>query len=150
MLLFKEEPFVRQALHVHPTIKNAARDFFKPLRSRDSRLFYIIDGKGNIVIEGATYPLQPDTVFLFKAGTVYEWQLEWADYYVLNFDYNQTYAHITQTFHPLYSELYRPEDCFDCGTISDYNELNQPIALYKEIGLKPLLQNHILMIYSFW
>ncbi len=141
MLLCQEEPHVRQVLHVHPTIKNASRDIFKSLKSRDSRLFYILDGKGSIVIEGTTYPLQPDSVFLFKAGTAYEWQIEWADYYVLNFDYSQAYAHISQTFHPLYSDAYRPEHCFNCGTIEDFPELNKPIALYKEIGLKHPIQN---------
>ena len=84
MLLFEEQPFVRQALHVHPTIKSSFRDFFKPLKSRDSRLFYILDGKGSIVIDGTIHILQPDSIFIFKAGTTYEWQLEWADYYVLN------------------------------------------------------------------
>lgn len=141
MLLFEEQPFVRQALHVHPTIKNASRDFFKPLQSRDSRLFYILDGKGAIVIDGVAHALQQNSVFLFKAGTTYEWQIEWADYYVLNFDYSQAYSHILQTFHPLYSDKFRPKDCFDCGAIEDYTELNAPIILYKAISLKHFIRN---------
>ena len=141
MLLFEEQPFVRQALHVHPTIKSSFRDFFKPLKSRDSRLFYILDGKGSIVIDGTIHILQPDSIFIFKAGTTYEWQLEWADYYVLNFDYSMAFSNISQTFHPLYSEAFRAEDCFDCGIIDDYKELNSPIVLYKAINLKHSIRN---------
>ena len=143
MLFKNEEPFVRQALHVHPTIKNSARDFFKPLQSRDSRLFYILDGKGAIVVDGFSYELQSDMAILFKAGTTYEWQIEWADYYVLNFDYSQEYAHIRQTFHPLYSDSYLPEHCLNCGVIEDIPQLEEPLVLQKAISSKHLIQNII-------
>jgi len=136
MIFQKEEPFVRQALHARLDIQKAKKDLFQLLQTRDSRLFYILSAKGEIYINGISYLLRPDTLLLFKAGTPYEWRVEYADYYAVNFDFDQSFSHIEQTFHPFRTHVFQEDMVFDCGTIEDYTPFNKPIVLYKSIALK--------------
>ena len=141
MKFLKETPFIRQALHARLDLQRASKDLYKTLKTRDSRLFYIVEGKGEMVIEGRPYPLQEDMVFLFKAGTPYEWKVSYADYYAVNFDFCEKYADHTQTHHPLPAQSFTPEMAFDCGKIEDFPALERPLVLYKALGLKRLIQS---------
>ncbi len=140
MLFIKESPFVRQAIHSYMDMSSASKDLFQPLRSKDSRLFYILAGAGAMNIDGKTFPLQANTLLLFKAGTPYEWQIEYADYYAVNFDYSQSFSHIQQRFHPMRSHG-SGNTIFDCGTIEDCPALEAPIILYDSITFKRSIQN---------
>lgn len=140
MHFFREEPFVRQALHACPDIRITSRDLFQPLRAKDSRLFFILSAKGAMVINGVSYPLQSNMILLFKAGTPYEWRIEKANYYVLNFDYSYQFSHIRQTFHPLLAHTFRAEDCFDCGKMEDCTPLESPIVISRALPLKHTIQ----------
>jgi len=143
MQLLKEDIFVRQAIHSRLDMQSARKDLFRLLQSRDSRLFYILSAKGEMLINGVSYPLYQDMVILFQAGSPYEWRVERADYYVVNFDYNLSYCHIQQTFHPVYADSFRQDMILDCGMIEDFGLLNQPLVLYKAIGFKSIIQNII-------
>lgn len=143
MLFQKDEPFVRQALHARLDMQKATKDLFQPLQARDSRLFYILSARGELYIDGVSYPLRPDTILLFKAGTPYEWRVNYADYYAVNFDFDQSHSHIQQTFHPFRTNVFHQDMVFDCGNIEDYPPLNQPIVLYKSIAVKHQIQNII-------
>lgn len=141
MLFLKEDPFVRQGLHAYLDIRNSSHDLYKPLQSRDSRLFFILSAKGSMVINGESYPLHDNMAILFKAGTPYEWRIEKADYYALNFDFSLAFSHIRQTFHPLSTLSGQKGIIFDCGNIEDCPALNSPIVISKALFLKNKIQN---------
>ena len=141
MLFLKEDPFVRQGLHACLDIRSSSHDLYKPLQSRDSRLFFILSAKGSMVIDGVSYPLHDNMAILFKAGTPYEWRIERADYYALNFDFSHAFSHIRQTFHPLSTQNGQKGVIFDCGSIEDCPVLNSPIVISKALFLKNKIQN---------
>ena len=97
MIFLNEMPFMRQALHARLDVKKSPNDTFKPLKTRDSRLFYILAGNGSMKVDGTSYDFQDDMLILFKAGTEYEWQIENANYYAINFDYSNEFSDMIMT-----------------------------------------------------
>ena len=91
------EPFVRQALIVdmlpHYT--------FKPLKTVDARLFYILSGSGKIIIEKVAYDIVPGMVVVFQAGTEYEWCTQQMRYMTVNFDYTAQHRDVRRSFSPV-------------------------------------------------
>ncbi len=130
MLLSEIRPFVRQALHTRID-KTSHSHLTHPLRCADCRLFFIHSGTGRIVFPDAAFSLRPGMVILFQAGQEYHWEMEELEYEVINFDYTQSHAHITRTFHPIRAEHYRPADCIERVTFSDETLLNRPAALHN-------------------
>lgn len=134
MLFGDSKPFIRQAILAR--LEYAHSSNFLKLKSKDSRLFYIIAGEGEIEFQNNSYKLYPDTVILFKAGTEYEWKTSGIEYYTINFDYTQEFSNIKRTFHPFSSAVFDGKSAFDCGYIEDYTQLNQPIVIYNAAILK--------------
>ncbi|MBO5200320.1 MAG: helix-turn-helix domain-containing protein [Clostridia bacterium] len=134
------QPFVRKALlgRLDSSKKN---DLFIKLKTKDSRLFYILSGSGSIKIEDIEYPVIPDSVILFKAGTEYEYRIDELDYYVVNFDFDKCYSHVTHTFHPFHSKGFDANSIFDCGRIEDQPQLERPIVLENAVTLKRQIKN---------
>lgn len=131
MLLKEIEPFVRQAVSATLTIHSKA-DVFNELQTSDCRLFYIISGKGNMIIEGASFELKPGCAILFQSGTRYMWQIdceEGVHYIAINFDYTHNHAHIKKSFHPVHSNVFLPSDILENIVFLDCLELNTPIIL---------------------
>ncbi len=125
-LSFQEiEPFVRQGLQT--VLQRTYND--RPLKTRDSRLFYIVDGTGEMVISGRAYPLSAGTVILFQSGTEYIWRACGITYAVINFDYTGLARHIRQTFSPLPAGEFPKENFSPVYTFSDMPLLNEPIVL---------------------
>ena len=143
MKFLEEMPFVRQALHARLDIKKGGNDLFKPLKTRDCRLFYILSGDGSMKVDGTDYAFEDDMLILFKAGTEYEWQVENANYYAINFDFSNKYSNIKQGFHPIPSSSFEKTSLFDCGEIEDVFEFEKPIILSKALSLKHLIRNII-------
>ncbi len=131
--------FVRQA--VRGTLgSNKPMDIRYTLRTFDSRLFYIISGKGEVTIDGTSYSLSPGSVVLFKAGTPYMWNITEMQFYIINFDYSDKFQVKTGTFHPIHTENFNESECFDCGDITDEPRLNLPIVLKNAANLEPLFK----------
>ena len=139
MLFCESKPFIRQAIHTRLEFSNSTN--FLKLKSKDSRLFYILSGGGEIEFNNVSYKLFPDTVILFKAATEYEWKANDIEYYTINFDYSQNFSHITRTFHPFSAAVFDQSTAFDCGYIDDYKELNEPIVIYNASALKRQIKN---------
>lgn len=131
--------FVRQA--VRGTLGgNKPMDIRYTLRTVDSRLLYVISGKGEVTIDGITYCLSPGSVMLFKAGTPYMWNVAEMQFYIINFDYSDAFSFETGTFHPIHTENFNEADCFDCGEITDELRLNTPIVLKNASNLEPVFK----------
>lgn len=132
------KPFVRYALR----LKLASFNYLQ-LIAKDSRLFYIISGSGNIIINNISYPLSNDTIILFREATQYMWEGENIEFYSLNFDYNSDYSDIVQQFRPILSKSFDAFTAFDCGYIEDFPQLNQPIVVHNASSLKKYIKNII-------
>ena len=128
MKLNEIQPFVRQAVisQLHSGLYTG-----KKIKTRDCRLFYILHGNGEILIEGKRYTLKSNTIILFQTGTEYVWQSSDVRYIAINFDYTQDYSHIKRTFSPINAEVF-PKDNFSHKIIfEDAQELNNEIVLFN-------------------
>ena len=133
MLLESINPFVRQAL-ISSISSNTKEDVFYELQSSDCRLFYIISGKGDMIVQNKTYSLCPGCTILFQSGTKYVWQTTDEDvieYISINFDYTQNFLHIKKPFHPVHSDKFSYKDTLENITIKDAPVLSRPIVLYN-------------------
>lgn len=122
------QPFVRQAVigNLHSGVYTG-----KKIKTRDCRLFYIIHGSGEMLIEGKHYTLKSNSVILFQTGTEYVWQSSDVRYIAINFDYTQDYSHIKRTFSPINAEVF-PKDNFSHKILfEDAQELNNEIVLFN-------------------
>lgn len=132
-------PFVRQAL-IGQVNLNTKYDISNRLKTRDCRLFYIVQGSGNMIIENEVYPIVPETIILFQAGTEYVWDATDVKFHTVNFDYTQDFSHITQTFHPIHSDNFDDGDVFQRLTFTDVPSLNGAIVLHGAVSLKSRIQ----------
>ncbi len=142
MLLSETKPFVRQAI-ISSLNRRTTYDVFYELRSADCRLFYIVSGKGSMMIEGETYNLTPGCMIYFSGGTRYMWQTvgdKSIEFIVINFDYTQNFSHIKKSFHPVHSDRFSDSDVLEHITLTDAAVLNRPIVLYNMTALESRLR----------
>ena len=126
-MLFKDiEPFVRQAMAANMMPHYT----YKPLKTVDARLFYILSGSGEILIEQTAYTIMPGMVILFQAGTEYEWHTQQMRYMTINFDYTAEHRDVRHTFSPQTAENYRKDKFSDTILFADATELNAPLVGY--------------------
>lgn len=131
MLLTEINPFVRQAI-INTLTSNTKYDVFYELRSADCRLFYIIAGKGNMIIKNKTYTLHPGDCILFQSGTRYVWQTfdqNMLHCITINFDYTRRFTQFRKPFHPVHSDMFVDRDILEQITFTDSTVLNEPIVL---------------------
>lgn len=122
------QPFVRQAVicKLHSGLYTG-----KKIKTRDCRLFYILHGNGEMLIEGKRYTLKANSVILFQTGTEYVWQSSDVRYIAINFDYTQDYSHIKKSFSPIRADIF-PKNNFSKKIIfEDAPELNSEIVLFN-------------------
>lgn len=128
-------PFVRQAVVAK---MGAGGVVFNRLKTRDHRFFYILGGRGNIVIEGESHRLEPGALVLFRSGTEYIWQTDEVRYIAINFDYTMEHSHLCTSFHVERSEnvdsVLEPSLEFE-----DAPELSRPIVAYGMGRIESLL-----------
>ena len=132
------DPFVRQAI-IGEVNQNTKYDVFNRLKTRDCRLFYIVSGFGNMIVENVTYPIKPKTTILFQAGTEYIWDTSDVRFYSVNFDYTKDFSYIKETFHPIHSEIFGEQDVFQVLTFEDVSELDNAIVLESGHSLESRL-----------
>lgn len=138
MNLNETEPFIRQAII---RSMKPGRYTSRSLKTRDCRLFYILHGNGEIVIEGRAYKIKAGTVVLFQTGTEYIWRISDMRYISVNFDYTQEHSHIKQTFGPLYAETF-PSDNFSRKIdFSDASVLNKEIVFFDGASFESRITN---------
>ena len=113
----------------------------KKIKTRDCRLFYILHGNGEILIENKHYPLKSGMVILFQTGTEYVWQTNDMRYIAINFDYTQDNCHIKNTFSPISSDFF-PKDNFSHKIFfEDAVELNEAIVFSDRLALESKITN---------
>ncbi len=131
MLIGKTDPFVRKVVRGLLN-KHSKNDIHTWLQTPDCRLFYIVKGKGKMVIEDKTYELKPGCCILFQGGTKYIWQTDDAEgvtYIAVNFDYTQNHSHLKKSYHPYHSENFSDDKILEKIEFEDSIELNSPVYL---------------------
>ena len=138
MKLNEISPFIRQAIirSMNTSLYTSRR-----LKTRDCRLFYILHGDGEIIIEGRAYKIRPGTVILFQTGTEYVWQIRNMRSIAINFDYTQQHSHITKTFAPLSSEEFPSDNFSQKIDFSDASVLNREIVFYDGAAFESRITN---------
>ena len=138
MKLNEIDPFIRQAV-----IRSMKTGIYtsRRLKTRDCRLFYIMHGSGEIVIEKRAYKIKPGTVILFQTGTEYVWQVSDMRYIAINFDYTQQHSHIKKTFSPLDSDEFPSDNFSQKIDFSDAPELNREIVFFDGAGFESKITN---------
>lgn len=114
-------PFVRAA-ELQPTVLEGtcARMAY------DHRLFYILEGNGELILEDRTISLSPDAVILLRPGVGYHFRGKMR-VIVLNFDLDRKAAHKTTPICP--------------PPVADFDEAQIFNAESLEMLAEPLLQN---------
>lgn len=121
-------PFVRMAFILTNTPPN------KYVRNADCRLFYILDGKGELTINKKTYPVEKDFLGLWRSGVKYKWNISESQKIsiaIINFDYTQQYK-VMDILFPAQEKttILKTED------FTDITALNEPILMNKAVSLK--------------
>lgn len=131
MLLSEMQPFVRHVVLSKMSAKNENDVFFK-LKTPDCRLYFIVGGRGRMIIGENSYEVEAGTVVLFRAGTEYSWNPEPSgciEYIAVNFDYTDDYSYILRSYHPVHSELFSEDSILQSPRFDDAPELKAPIII---------------------
>ena len=138
MKLNEIEPFVRQAI-----ISRLPSNIYtgKSIKTRDCRLFYILHGNGEIIIEGRAYKIKSGSVILFQTGTEYIWQISDMRYIAINFDYTQENSHIKKSFSPISSDKFPSENFSSKICFNDTPELNEEIVFSDGTAFESKITN---------
>lgn len=119
-------PFVRISLLYKRTPAN------KFVINPDCRLFYIIEGQGNIIIDGKEYSIQNDTLILLPSATTYKWNIAKTNkksIAILNFDYTMKYSHKKTFLRLLSPNVTDDGKIFKNEEFEDAKILNSPIYI---------------------
>ncbi len=138
MKLNEIDPFVRQAV-----ISKLKTGLYtgKKIKTRDCRLFYILHGSGEILIEGRRYAIREGAIILFQTATEYVWQTSDMRYIAINFDYTQENNNIKSSFAPISSENFPSENFSHKIEFSDAEALNREIVFYDAASFESRITN---------
>ena len=131
-------PFIRQAI-----ITKLPSSIYtgKKIKTRDCRLFYILHGSGEILIEGRNYNIKPGSVILFQTGTEYVWQISDMRYVAINFDYTQEHCHIKTSFSPISADKFPSQNFSSKIDFTDATELNREIVIFDGAAFESRIVN---------
>lgn len=132
MLLKNIEPFVRQALTVTLAPGEEHDVVFYTVASSDCRMFYVLEGKGAVVLNGRQHRLFPGSCVLFQPGTEYKWQPD-SDtgirFIAVNFDHTANFSSYKKSFHPVKLTEFSEKDIVERIVFDDAASLNDYIVL---------------------
>ena len=120
-------PFVRIAFILTNTPP------YKYVRNADCRLFYILEGSGELTINKKTIKVEKDFVGLWRSGVKYRWNISKSQKLsmaIINFDYTQSYK---DNCFPIQGEEL---GILKTEAFEDITQLNEPILLEKAVVLK--------------
>ena len=107
-------PYLRVA-----AIQPAVLEGGEPRAAYDHRLFYILDGTGEMVLAGKTLALAPDTLLLIAPRTPYHFRGKMR-VAVFNFDLTRSASHRTEAICPPPVALFEEALLFDTTLLKDY------------------------------
>lgn len=106
-------------------------------KAYDSRILYILEGDGEIYINGKTYPLVPNTFCYYPAGTSYKPSAEKTlKFITINFDFTDNFSHITEVFAPVEENSLDKTKLLSTHLDIDEDEFLSPIHIREVAFLK--------------
>lgn len=144
LLLEDIKPFVRQGIS-HANIGAKYNNVF--LKTRDSRLFYVISGNGKVEIDGEIYHLSAGSLVLFQSGTEYRWDIGEICIYIVNFDYTFAAEHMTNRSAPVLSADFKSSNFVPHYEFADAPLLNSPIVLNGAFSLGEKIKELVIEAY---
>ncbi|MBR5155916.1 MAG: helix-turn-helix domain-containing protein [Clostridia bacterium] len=120
-------PFIRMAF----ILTNPP--FNKFVRNADCRLFYVLEGSGELTINNETFHVEKDFLGLWRSGIKYRWNFSKSQEVliaIINFDYTQTYKEKGLIPQSNSVNILETED------FEDITILNEPILINKAVVLK--------------
>lgn len=134
-------PFVR---FCSPIFFSSKRGSFTAL---DCRLFYVTEADGEMHINGVSYPMRKDTLFLMQPGAVYSFVCRnEAHMIAINFDYTTERSRRATYFDPVRMPSREQADALaaEHGVVfEDCPYLNRPVVLENAAFLDDLIQHLI-------
>ena len=120
-------PFVRLARRFSLPHKNS----FYEVVSYDVRLFFCVEGGGVVTVSGRPFSLGRGDLLLLPPGSPYTFESPERDgvYLIVNFDYTQENAHLSDSIPPVPTREFREEDAVSPVLITDEPMLNEPLFL---------------------
>ncbi len=131
-----------------PVIRFSAEFIFRPRKSTitslDHRLFYILDGKGSVTVDGTTHDFHKNSLLLWQAGSAYQFKM-YGGVRVLcfNFDYDTLRQSELLPFATARVDTTQSarDLCKSCRTqFTDFAALNEPIILHNATYLLDTLK----------
>lgn len=127
-MLKELEPFVRSALVVPlpPLIGQSMH------MSCDHRLFYLLSGSAEVVLNGKSTRLKQGSVVYWTSGTEYTFHYRQEDaprLIAINFDFTQGHTRLDQYIPSVAPEVFREEFCLEHIRVQDAPALNGAFAL---------------------
>ncbi len=119
-------PFVRYSRMIDTDMKK----FLFPICAYDHRLFYCMEGFGQMDIGDARYPVKPGTLLLFVSGITYRYhpdELEPMRLLGLNFDYTRAAEDKSVPIPPVEAERFDPEAMIEKVQFLDLSIFNAPL-----------------------
>lgn len=129
MLVREIQPYIRLA-HIFSDaefIKNTAY-------TADNRLFYILEGSCNIIVNHTSYAVHPGSVLLLPRGTSYKLPQVKAKVIGINFDYRFNKNTNTRLLHPMLENQIRKPLCIE-QSFEDAPVLEKPLLLHEADAL---------------
>lgn len=119
-------PFVRYSRIIDTDMKK----FLFPICAYDHRLFYCIEGFGQMDIGDVRYPVKKGTLLLFGPGVTYRYhpaEQEPMRLLGLNFDYTRAAADKVVPVPPVEAEAFDPKEIIERVQFSDLSIFNVPL-----------------------
>ena len=109
---------------INPLIRFAAMTIFTPVAefgySYDSRLFYVVEGSGTLIIDGKTYTLSPNDLSIWKCGNKYRFcNYNNLKMIAINFDFTQIHNDCTESIRPVLAKNFDPSLLMETECFSD-------------------------------
>jgi AraC-like DNA-binding protein len=137
-MLFSEiNPFVRYARRL--TVHGDAN--YQAVVPLDTRLFFAVEGSGQILVDGVTYDMHPNALLIVASGVSYQilTPSKWVQYVAVNFDYTQTASHLSLPIAPLPTTAFHRQNLIDPVRIDDQTALCHVFYLAKTDGIQKKL-----------
>ena len=127
------KPFVRYARYMHVD-KKSEYPLSVPC---DARLFYTVDGVGEIRVNDEAFTMKKGDLLFFGAGTKYKIMpsSEGVSYIALNFDYTSEHSHLAHPIPPKTPDKMRERDIIEAVRFDDVCELSMPVRLEKKFDI---------------
>lgn len=135
MKVYEINPFIRfaKAIRLLDSTENTS--------SRDSRLFYVLNGNARLVINDTQYTLSQDSAIIFPNGTVYRFDIDNPLKLIsINFDYTQNNRNMSDSLFPVAADRFKENMKLENIFFEDADILNYPIKIDKAFGLRDKLE----------